>query len=476
MVIIVVLVLALLAILRFWAAGTIIATIQHPYGEFTLHAIGVALIVTLAVFIDQFIRIFYWDLYLHRRRQRPTPALIRDLLTIAIVVLGLSIGLSIEEGFTFTGLITASGATAVVLGIALQAVIQDAFSGLSIQIDHSYTLGDWLTVFSEQTHEPQYGRVTGITWRTTFLELQDGTRLMIPNHIMTANLVLNHTKPFEPKRLSVEVTLDNRIDSDRIIDLLSGEAFKTVRTAPALARKPDPYVILQKVTSDSAVYEIRFYFWPDQINPSRAQSSMLIAALDILQKNNIPTSVTMVELAQKPDLAFILGEEEKQSALSRAPLFARALDDEHLKQLSHSCAIAEFPRGAVLMRQGDPPTCMYCIMEGAVSISITGGDGGATHEVAVSAAGDIVGEMSLMTGATRKATATALARVRALEISKSDIESLLEANPGLAERFAQTLARRQQELDEAAHHVARKESQATDILARMMSFFSRAFA
>jgi CRP-like cAMP-binding protein len=127
------------------------------------------------------------------------------------------------------------------------------------------------------------------------------------------------------------------------------------------------------------------------------------------------------------------------------------------------------------MRQGDPPTTMYCIMEGAVSISIAG-EGGGSHEVAISAAGDIVGEMSLMTGANRTATAAALARVRALEISKADIESLLRANPGLAERFAQTLARRQQELDEAAHRAARKESQATDILARMMSFFSRAFA
>ena len=475
MIIIVLLALALLAVLRFWGAGAIMATIGHPYGELTLHAIGVALIVALALFVDQVIRIFYWDLYLHRRRQRPTPALIRDLLTIAIIILGLSIGLSVEEGFTFTGLITASGATAVVLGIALQAAIQDAFSGLSIQVDHSYALGDWLTVFSEQTHEPQYGRVTGITWRTTFLELQDGTRLMIPNHIMTANLVLNHSKPYEPKRLSVEVMLDNRVESDRVIDLLSGETFKTVRTAPGLSRQPDPYVILQKVTSDAAVYEIRFYFWPDQINPSRAQSSVLIAALDILQKNDIPMSVSQVELTQKPDLAFILGEEEKQGALSRAPLFAHALDTEHLMQLSRSCAVVEFPRGAVLMKQGDPPTCMYCILEGAVSVSIAGGNGGASHEVAVSAAGDIVGEIAFMIGANRTATVTALARVRALEIGKADIESLLRAHPGLAERFAQTLARRTQELDEAAHRAARKESQATDILARMMSFFSRAF-
>jgi len=106
--------------------------------------------------------------------------LIQDILTIALMLLGLSVGLWWEEGFSFTGFITASGATAIILGIALQAVIQDLFSGLAINLDGSYALGDWLTIYSDQMDGPVYGRVTHMTWRSTFLTLDDGRRLMVP--------------------------------------------------------------------------------------------------------------------------------------------------------------------------------------------------------------------------------------------------------------------------------------------------------
>jgi CRP-like cAMP-binding protein len=117
---------------------------------------------------------------------------------------------------------------------------------------------------------------------------------------------------------------------------------------------------------------------------------------------------------------------------------------------------------------------MYVILEGAVSISILD-PAGESREVAASATGDVVGEMSLMTGAARSATVTALTRLRALEITKDDIEGLLEKAPGLAERFSRILAQRQHELDEAAHRAARKTNPERDILARMKAFFSRAF-
>ncbi len=125
------------------------------------------------------------------------------------------------------------------------------------------------------------------------------------------------------------------------------------------------------------------------------------------------------------------------------------------------------------MRQGDPPGPMYIILEGAVSIAIAGGDG-QSHEVAVSSTGDAVGEMSLMTGAPRSATATTLAPLRVLEITKAGIEVLLAKTPLLAERFSEILAQRQRELDAANDHSALKADHQSDILTRMRAFFSQA--
>jgi small-conductance mechanosensitive channel/CRP-like cAMP-binding protein len=466
--------IAILAALRFWASAEILARIPAPFGPFVLHFIGVALIVAVAILLDRLIRFFYWNGYLRRHRKRDTPALVEDVVTALLIVVGLSVGLYFEEGLSVTGLVTASGATAIILGIALQAVIQDLFSGLSINFDGSYALGEWLTVYSEQLREPVYGCVSGITWRTTFLTLEDGRRLMVPNHMMTANPVLNHSRPREPKRLSVEVCVDNRIAFDRVIDMLLGEAFKAVRQ-PGLARDPEPDVILNRLTQDGVYYEVRFYAYPYQISPTTARSIVMKALLDVIQQNSLAWPVQQVELTQAPSAASAPGEKEARGALSRASLFANVLNDEQLDGLARQSKRSELPRGAVLMRQGEAPSSMFIILEGAVSIAIAGPDG-SSHEVAVSATGDVVGEMSLMTGAPRTATATALARLRVLEIGKEAIEGLLRKSPELAERLSHTLARRQHELDELAHRASRKENAETDILSRMMAFFSRAFS
>src|SRR6185437_10391953 len=97
------------------------------------------------------------------------------------------------------------------------------------------------------------------------------------------------------------------------------------------------------------------------------------------------------------------------------------------------------------------------------------------REVAVSAAGDVVGEMSLMTGAPRTATVTALTRLRILEVDKQAIENLLKASPNLFEQFSRVLAQRQMVNAAAANRKEDVEEVESDILAKMMSFFSRAF-
>lgn len=95
--------------------------------------------------------------------------------------------------------------------------------------------------------------------------------------------------------------------------------------------------------------------------------------------------------------------------------------------------------------------------------------------MAISATGDVVGEMSLMTGAPRTATVTALTRVRAVEITKQAIEDLLKSTPELLQRFSRVLAQRQLENQSIAARKLDKGAVEGDILAMMRNFFSRAF-
>jgi small-conductance mechanosensitive channel/CRP-like cAMP-binding protein len=459
---------------RFAGHDLIAQYVPAAYAGTTLHTLVILLILASSLLFDRLLRRFYWIGYLEKRRKRETPALVQDIVTIIVLLGGLALGLALEAGLSLTGIATASGAVAFVLGIALQPVIQDLFSGLSINFDGSYALGDWLTIYSDQLKEPIYGKVTGINWRTTFLTLEEGTRLMVPNRMVSTNPVMNHSRPASAKRLAVEVQVDVRIPVERVMDMLLGEAFKAVRN-PGLARTPPPQVVVTEITSDAIGYEVRFYCFPDQISPGNARSVVLRAIHDVIQQNELPMPVTQVELTKAPNVEFVLGENEIANALRDVKLFARVLNEEQTRELAKNCKPVELQPGEVMMRKGEAASAMFIILEGAASVSLDD-KGDEAHEIAISATGDVVGEMSLMTGQPRSATVTALTRMRIVEITTAAISELMKSSPELLQRFSHVLAKRQQENDAHANRIRDAKQVEKDLIATMKEIFLSAFS
>lgn len=464
--------LAMLAFIRFVFADAILDVVPGPYGAGLVSTLGVLMVIAIAVIVDRVVRLLYWNYYLLHMRKRHTPALIQDIFTIALVVLGTSIGLYFEAGVSFTGLLTASGATAIVLGIALQTIIQDVFSGLSLNMDGSYAIGDCLTVYSDQFPDAVYGRVEGITWRTTYLRLNDGARLMVPNHTFTSNPVMNHSRPPGPKRYFVEIPVDNRFPIERATSILLGEAYRIVRAKP-LAASPAPDIIVDRFDSDSCYFRVRFYADPNDVDPKSATSIMAVALHSAMRRHSLPSPVSQIEFAPPPD-NFEFELAEAHDALTQVPLFKDVLADEQFSALLANCIVQSLPAGTVFIRQGDEGASMFIVLEGAARVALALPDG-ETRDVAVLVGGDVVGEMSLMTGVPRTATVTTLTSTRLLEIPKQAIEPIFADSPNLLERFSFTLAARQLALTEIARRPSEIRSVEMDILKRMRAFFAHVF-
>ena len=463
-------VLAVLATARFAGADAIMAAMPRLIGERVVNTLGVLTAIATAIVLDRLVRALYWDGYLRRRLGRETPAVIESLLTIALIMLGASIGLYFEAGVSFTGLITASGATAIILGIALQAAINDVFSGLSVNLDGSFAIGDWLTVYSDQFPEPVYGRVQGITWRITILRLNDGRRLIVPNHVLTANPVMNHSRPRGAKRLFVEVPVAGSFPAERAIAILLAEAFRAVRSKP-LSTAREPEVLVDRFDSDAVYFHVRFYANLEETDPQNAKSVMASALLRALQRHKVPSPVTQVELVPPQEVAADAVTEARK-ALGHVAIFESILHPEQLDALVAACDARMIAPQTAFIRQGEMGTSMFLILEGAARVSVHMANG-EVRDVAVLVSGDIVGEMSLMTGAPRTAWVTSLSAMRVLEVTKESIETLLAAEPGLLERFSHVLAARQSGLSELAGTANQKLSLQNDIVTQMRQFFSR---
>jgi CRP/FNR family cyclic AMP-dependent transcriptional regulator len=134
-------------------------------------------------------------------------------------------------------------------------------------------------------------------------------------------------------------------------------------------------------------------------------------------------------------------------------LFGGVLDAAQLDKLAARGVAKDFPKKAVLMREGDLGASMFAIVSGKVAVSVRERDG--ETRVAVLGPGDIVGEMSLFTGARRSATVTALKAVSVLEVGKEALDAVLADEPDLIRRFAEVMEQRESELKSIHAEAAR---------------------
>jgi len=169
---------------------------------------------------------------------------------------------------------------------------------------------------------------------------------------------------------------------------------------------------------------------------------------------------------------------EARELIAGIPLIADVLSAQECAILATHSGRVYFPPGQLLMAEGDFGSTMFIIDEGAVSV--TASDiRGVSRPVTKLSRGDIVGEMSLMTGARRNATVIALSAVEAIEIPKRALEEILARRPELLDRFRPELERRQAELDniladaKARWHVFGLSGE--ELVAEMRRFFAEVF-
>jgi len=108
----------------------------------------------------------------------------------------------------------------------------------------------------------------------------------------------------------------------------------------------------------------------------------------------------------------------------------------------------DFPAGAVLFEEGQPGDYMYVVQSGEIEIRRQVGE--IERVLAVLPAGEFFGEMAILNGRPRSATAVVRSAARLLVIEGHTFEAMLRARPEIALRIIKSLATR---LESANQHV-----------------------
>jgi CRP-like cAMP-binding protein/thioredoxin reductase/Fe-S-cluster-containing hydrogenase component 2 len=131
-------------------------------------------------------------------------------------------------------------------------------------------------------------------------------------------------------------------------------------------------------------------------------------------------------------MPFWRGTAAERIALAREeiPVLAAAAELQ-LREVFLAARTRIYRDGEVILRQNDYTDTFLAIVDGEVAISVRPEGGGAERRVATLSAGNFLGEMSLISGRRRNATATAVGEVRLIEVPRKAMVKLLHTAPGV---------------------------------------------
>ncbi len=217
------------------------------------------------------------------------PLLIVNMFSLLLSILLGFWGISHIFGVELAPLLATSAAFSIILGLAMQDTLGNLFAGISLQVDRSYEIGDWLEVVSGI--QKAVGQVKEISWRaTTLIGLSDEV-ITLPNRFMAQAQISNYSPPDQPIMRSQFFRLQYGENVEKAAEVLEKMAagISDVRAIPA------PYVYVSETTEHWITVKLLYF-----IDSYGAQFSIggkvLSRGIDALRAENIQLARQVMEI------------------------------------------------------------------------------------------------------------------------------------------------------------------------------------
>ena len=120
----------------------------------------------------------------------------------------------------------------------------------------------------------------------------------------------------------------------------------------------------------------------------------------------------------------------------------KSLPPSQLVQISQDIMYRYFEQGEIIFREGDPGEVLYMVKSGQVRIYINGLDGSETSVILFGRPGDIFGELAVIDGLPRSATAVAISPTTLYMIERQTFSQHMRHMPQLSFNFMYELTKK----------------------------------
>ncbi|MET0620656.1 MAG: mechanosensitive ion channel family protein [Thermoanaerobaculia bacterium] len=414
--------LALLAlvfgvVLLFSSFGVTFDAGKRSYGAFIVGLAGALVAIRVADFL-------VFDVGYRIKRGTAAPDLLRQIVSLLLFALALGILFQVALSASLPALLATSAVITAVVGLALQETLGNLFSGVALALERTVQVGDM--VRSGET----IGLVEQLSWRSIKVRTMEGHTILIPNSVASRERFEVYRRGGLPMARILRVSLEYDLAPAHALSVL----VEALRDTPGLAPHPAPSAQLHAFDNFAVVYELR-YWLDDYARYIEIDSEVRQRVWYALSRESIGFAYPVIRQHQyaagplpRPDVSRAV-----VAAIEASPLFA-PLSAEERARLAAGARLLSFGQKETVVREGEDGSSMFLIARGRVGVSAHGASS-ESQRVAMLDEGSGFGEISLLTGEPRLATIRTLEESLLVEIDKSTLAPILEANPSLVDKL-----------------------------------------
>jgi len=396
------------------------------------------------------------------------PSLLESVVSVLLYGIGAGAIAHYAFGFELTPFLAGSAVVGAVVGLALQDTLGNLFSGIALNTDAPFHIGDWVRIGDQE------GRIDQVSWRSTRLVTWFGDYLTIPNAEVSKRSILNFSQPRAPHCRVLVMGVNYHTPPNKVFSVLEN----LVEQVPEVLREPCPALRIIGYKDFTIEYEVRYYLRGyEDYRRIEGEIYRLIWYHFRRHGIEIPFPIRNVHLHHVETGAEV--QERDESRLERAlrtiDLF-RPLSDDELRLAAAHFRQLHYAKGERILEEGAPGDSFLVIDRGEVEVRKN--FAGVVRPLARLMEGQFFGEMALLTGAARAATVMAATDVDVFMIDKAGFQHVIASNPAIAVDISTILAERQEALSQAQEDItARFDGKPTPgalkqhLLERIRSYF-----
>ena len=179
--------------------------------------------------------------------------LLKNIFSVLVLVFGLA-SVMAQFGFDIVSLVAGLGIAGLAVGFAAQSTLANFIAGITILIEQSFEVGDWININDKE------GRVVLISLRTTHILTRDNITVIFPNSNVASTEVTNLTsKNFIRFDIRMRIAFEDDIANAREVIL------QVLTDSETVLRRPESSATVAEIGEYGIFFIVRFWVKPASV-------------------------------------------------------------------------------------------------------------------------------------------------------------------------------------------------------------------